>query len=78
MHAIIEKTAAFISKQGSQMEIVIAAKQKNNPQFGFLNYDNPLNVYYKHIVRMITKGKYQAKPEDAYIKKKPPKKESCK
>ena len=71
MHAIIEKTAAFISKQGSQMEIVIAAKQKNNPQFGFLNYDNPLNVYYKHIVRMISKGKYQAKPEEAYVKKKP-------
>ena len=69
MHAIIEKTAAFISSQGTQMEIVIAAKQKNNPQFGFLNFGHELNVYYKHIVRQIQKGKYKAKPQEAYNKR---------
>lgn len=69
MHAIIEKTAAFISTQGSQMEIVIAAKQKNNPQFGFLNFGQELNVYYKHLVRQIQKGKYKPKPQEAYSRK---------
>ena len=69
MHAIIEKTAAFISKQGSQMEIVIAAKQKNNPQFGFLNFGHELNVYYKHLVRQIQKGKYKPKPQESYSKR---------
>ena len=58
-NAIIEKTALFISQHSAQMEIVIKTKQKNNPQFAFLEYNNELNPYYKHVVKMIKSGKYQ-------------------
>ena len=58
-NAIIEKTALFISKHSAQMEIVIKTKQKNNPQFAFLEYNNELNPYYKHVVKMIKSAKYQ-------------------
>ena len=61
-NAIIEKTASFIAKQGSQMEIVIKTKQKNNAQFDFLNYENILNRYYKHMIKLIKNGRYTPKP----------------
>ena len=61
-HAIIEKTAAFISQHGGQMEIVIKTKQKDNPQFEFLNYDSELNPYYRHMVSAIKGGRYKPKP----------------
>ncbi|CAH8516150.1 unnamed protein product [Schistosoma turkestanicum] len=59
---IIEKTAVFVSRQGTQMEIVLKAKQHNNPLFGFLTYDHPLNPFYKEIVRLISQGRYIPKP----------------
>jgi hypothetical protein len=58
MHAIIERTAVFISQHGVQMEIMMKTKQKDNPQFGFLNYDDELNAYYKHLVLAIKQNKY--------------------
>ena len=68
MHAIIEKTAAFVAKQGQQMEIVVATKQTNNRQFDFLHYSHELNVYYKHIVKMVKNGKYTPRPQEEYNK----------
>ncbi|XP_065055484.1 splicing factor, suppressor of white-apricot homolog isoform X1 [Rhopilema esculentum] len=61
-HSIIEKTALFISKQGTQMEIVLKAKQAGNPQFDFLNYGNWLNPYYKLILQKIKDGGYTVEP----------------
>lgn len=45
------------------MEILIKTKQANNPQFEFLHFENPLNLYYKHMVKMIKSGKYKPKEE---------------
>lgn len=45
------------------MEILIKTKQANNSQFEFLHFENPLNPYYKHMVKMIKSGKYKPKEE---------------
>lgn len=57
-HAIIEKTAKFIASQGPQMEILIKAKQSNNPLFEFLNQNNRMNKYYKHVMNAIKDNTY--------------------
>ncbi|XP_076282766.1 suppressor of white-apricot isoform X2 [Lasioglossum baleicum] len=58
LNAIITKTALFISRQGGQMEILIKAKQANNPQFSFLSIDGRLHPYYRYILDAIKSGKY--------------------
>ncbi|KAK2587323.1 hypothetical protein KPH14_003041 [Odynerus spinipes] len=58
LNAIITKTALFISRQGGQMEILLKAKQANNPQFAFLSIDEPLHPYYKFVLEAIKTGKY--------------------
>ena len=58
LHSIVEKTALFIVKQGTQMEIIIKAKQKYNPFFSFLNHDDELFPYYQHVKAMLTRGAY--------------------
>lgn len=58
LHAIIEKTAKFIASQGPQMEILIKAKQSNNPQFEFLNKNNRVNDYYKYVLNAIKNDMY--------------------
>lgn len=62
LHAVIEKTAKFVAAQGPQMEILIKAKQSNNPQFEFLNLNNRLNPYYKHVLNAVKNG-YYPEPE---------------
>ncbi|KAJ8346609.1 hypothetical protein SKAU_G00280100 [Synaphobranchus kaupii] len=57
-HAIIERTANFVCKQGAQFEIVLKAKQSRNSQFDFLRFDHYLNPYYKHILRAMKEGRY--------------------
>ncbi|CAL8276469.1 unnamed protein product [Merluccius merluccius] len=68
-HAIIERTANFVSQQGAQFEIVLKAKQSGNSQFDFLRFDHYLNPYYKHILRAMKEGRYTStadkKPEPA-------------
>lgn len=59
----VEKTALFVHRQGPQMEILIKAKQANNPQFGFLNQDHELYKYYRHLLAAIKGGRYKTQTE---------------
>lgn len=43
------------------MEILIKAKQGDNPQFLFLNKDSPLNAYYSALIGLIKAGKWPEK-----------------
>lgn len=77
MQAIIEKTARFISSQGPQMEILIKAKQANNPLFDFLNQSGRLNPFYKHTLQAMKDGNYptdnnQDETTDTLTKSQPP------
>ncbi|KAK9884301.1 hypothetical protein WA026_005253 [Henosepilachna vigintioctopunctata] len=60
-YARIEKTAMFVFTQGPQMEILIKAKQSDNPQFNFLNQNDPLYKFYRHVLNAIKTGRYQTK-----------------
>lgn len=42
------------------MEILIKAKQANNPLFDFLNQRGRLNPFYKHTLQSIKDGNYPA------------------
>lgn len=68
-HAVIEKTAKFISSQGIQMEILLKAKQSNNPQFSFLIHDDRLWPYYKHVLEAIKTNVYPETTEKETISK---------
>jgi hypothetical protein len=60
-NAIIEKTAKFIASQGAQMEILIKAKQRDNPQFQFLNKDSVLHPYYAALIALVKAEKWPEK-----------------
>ena len=61
---IIEKTALFISTQGTQMEIIVKAKQANNPMFEFLHFDCVLHPFYQHVLTSIRNGTYVVPSEE--------------
>lgn len=61
--AVIQKTAKFIASQGVQMEILLKAKQSNNPLFSFLLHADSLNPYYKHMLDAIKNGNYPLEEE---------------
>lgn len=44
------------------MEILIKAKQSNNPQFEFLNRNSRLNNFYKHMLQCMKNGTYPEEP----------------
>lgn len=44
------------------MEIRIKINQKNNPYFAFMDFNDRLHPYYKHLLRAISSGNYTPKP----------------
>ncbi len=60
--SVMERTAKFIIEEGIQMEIVMKAKQAQNPLFGFLNFDDILNPFYQHLRSLIKDGKHVPQP----------------
>uniref|UniRef100_A0A4Y0BPN9 SURP motif domain-containing protein n=1 Tax=Anopheles funestus TaxID=62324 RepID=A0A4Y0BPN9_ANOFN len=62
-HAIIEKTAKFIASQDAQMEILLKTKQANNPLFNFLNQNDHLFRYYRHVLLAFRTNQYPIVPE---------------
>ena len=45
--AVIDKTAAYVAKNGSSFESLIMKVEANNPKFNFLRYhDDPYRPYY--------------------------------
>uniref|UniRef100_A0A4X1UPS4 Splicing factor SWAP n=1 Tax=Sus scrofa TaxID=9823 RepID=A0A4X1UPS4_PIG len=72
MHAIIERTANFVCKQGAQFEIMLKAKQARNSQFDFLRFDHYLNPYYKFIQKAMKEGRYTVLAENKSEEKKKP------
>ncbi|XP_006901035.1 PREDICTED: splicing factor, suppressor of white-apricot homolog [Elephantulus edwardii] len=70
MHAIIERTANFVCKQGAQFEIMLKAKQARNSQFDFLSFDHYLNPYYKLIQKAMKDGRYTVPAESKSEEKK--------
>ncbi|XP_075983557.1 suppressor of white-apricot isoform X4 [Anticarsia gemmatalis] len=73
-NAIIEKTANFIASQGAQMEILIKAKQRDNPQFQFLGRDSNLHPYYTALIGLVKAGKWPEKKVEV-VEEKPPENE---
>uniref|UniRef100_A0A2K6TI31 Splicing factor, suppressor of white-apricot homolog n=1 Tax=Saimiri boliviensis boliviensis TaxID=39432 RepID=A0A2K6TI31_SAIBB len=70
MHAIIERTASFVCRQGAQFEIMLKAKQARNSQFDFLRFDHYLNPYYKFIQKAMKEGRYTVLAENKSDEKK--------
>lgn len=45
-------------RQGPQMEILIKAKQGDNPHFSFLNQNDKLYKFYRHVLSAFKSGRY--------------------
>ncbi|KAL4708334.1 hypothetical protein ACJJTC_018452 [Scirpophaga incertulas] len=69
-NAIIEKTSMFVANQGAQMEILIKAKQGDNPQFQFMNKDSTLHPYYTALIGLVKAGTWPEKKVES-IEEKP-------
>ncbi|EPB67205.1 surp module [Ancylostoma ceylanicum] len=55
--AIVDKTAAFVARNGVDFENKIREKEASNKRFNFLSPTDPYNAYYKQKVRDFQEGK---------------------
>jgi splicing factor 3A subunit 1 len=65
VRAIVDKTAQFVAKAGSDFEGRIAEREAGNLKFAFLRPDNPYHAYYRHKVDELASGKASAAPAPA-------------
>ncbi|KJH43351.1 surp module [Dictyocaulus viviparus] len=59
IEAIVDKTAAFVARNGVDFENKIREKEANNKRFNFLSPTDPYNAYYKQKVRDFQEGKVE-------------------
>ncbi len=52
--AIVDKTAAFVARNGIDFENKIREKEAMNSRFNFLSATDPYNAYYQHKVPALT------------------------
>ncbi|OAF66601.1 hypothetical protein A3Q56_05648 [Intoshia linei] len=57
-HYLIEKTANYISKSGTQSEILLKTRQSKTSSFDFMDSSNDLYPYYKLLIQLIKENKY--------------------
>uniref|UniRef100_A0A914XR38 SURP motif domain-containing protein n=1 Tax=Plectus sambesii TaxID=2011161 RepID=A0A914XR38_9BILA len=57
IRTIVDKTAAFVARNGIDFENKIREKEAGNPRFNFLSQTDPYNAYYQHKVREHQEGK---------------------
>uniref|UniRef100_A0A0N5ADX1 Splicing factor 3A subunit 1 n=1 Tax=Syphacia muris TaxID=451379 RepID=A0A0N5ADX1_9BILA len=57
IRTIVDKTAAFVARNGTDFENKIREKEATNPRFGFLSATDPYNAYYQHKVLEFKEGK---------------------
>lgn len=54
---IVDKTAAFVARNGPEFEARIRQNELGNPKFNFLSVGDPYHAYYQHKVKEIREGK---------------------
>ncbi|VDK69291.1 unnamed protein product [Anisakis simplex] len=57
IRTIVDKTAAFVARNGIDFENKIREKESSNPRFSFLSNTDPYNAYYQHKVVEFRDGK---------------------
>ncbi|CAI5442442.1 unnamed protein product [Caenorhabditis angaria] len=60
IRTIVDKTAAFVARNGIDFENKIREKEAQNPRFNFLSMTDPYNAYYKKKVHDFAEGKTEA------------------
>jgi splicing factor 3A subunit 1 len=60
VRSIVDKTAAFVARNGPEFEEKIRQNEINNVKFNFLSNNDPYHAYYQHKVREIAEGKDQS------------------
>lgn len=53
---IIEKTAGFVAKNGSEFEAKIHENERHNPKFTFMNPNDPYYLYYRKRLQELLDG----------------------
>ena len=53
---IIEKTAGFVAKNGSEFESKIHENERHNPKFAFMSPNDPYNMYYRKRLQELIEG----------------------
>ncbi|KAL6735693.1 hypothetical protein Aduo_006109 [Ancylostoma duodenale] len=59
IRTIVDKTAAFVARNGVDFENKIREKEASNKRFNFLSPTDPYNAYYKQKVRDFQEGKVE-------------------